>query len=459
MILLFLLTTLTREIIAADSHHIDASIALDSTGNSYILVFKGFQSLHTGYLHLYYKNNGNWLVDTIESNNVVYEGDLVISRDGCVWCSYTLHCDTISYFIVAHRDSIGWIKDTVGIRTSNQAASFWGSMITTDSSGVPHITYIAWATFDPEKQVVYHTFLKDSIWQKEIVDSCYNASPIGSTMDIDTQNHIHMSYFLINPSGVKLMYTQKIESNWYYTIIDSMYYPPYSAASIKINPVSDFPSVVYQHTDPYELLYKYYNGTSWITDVVHPLSIINSEKALDFDSLGNPRLSCDTPTGSCIAYKDSLGWHEIPFPPLPPPLNDYYAGGLRVGPHGTIHTVARAVDWNTFYNEIHYIYGTIEPGIEEDERLKVKGERLNLMVWPNAVRDNAQIQCAIPERQRISLNLYDIVGRKVKTITEGTVDTGVYSYRLDSSDLGSGVYFVILEGERESKREKILIVR
>ncbi|MEO0137715.1 MAG: T9SS type A sorting domain-containing protein [candidate division WOR-3 bacterium] len=98
-------------------------------------------------------------------------------------------------------------------------------------------------------------------------------------------------------------------------------------------------------------------------------------------------------------------------------------------------------------------------GIEENKRLKVEGERLKLEVLPSVVKDNAQIQFTVPERQRIIMNLYDIIGRKVKMIAEGTVEPGVYSYRLDSSDLNSGVYFFILQGERESKTKKLLIVR
>src|SRR4030042_6676043 len=135
ILLLFLLTTWTTEVITSDSHRIDASIALDSTATPYILVFKGYPP---GYLRLYYKNNGNWLIDTIESNKIVYEGDIAIDRYNHIWCSYTLQCDTVWYFIVAHKDSTDWIKDTVGIRLPNQAASFYCSMIDIDSCGSPH---------------------------------------------------------------------------------------------------------------------------------------------------------------------------------------------------------------------------------------------------------------------------------------------------------------------------------
>jgi len=80
-------------------------------------------------------------------------------------------------------------------------------------------------------------------------------------------------------------------------------------------------------------------------------------------------------------------------------------------------------------------------------------------VHPNIFAHNALIQYSIPNKQAIRLDLYDIVGRKIKTIAEGIVETGRYSYKLDSSNLSSGVYFLILQGEKETKTQKILIVR
>ncbi len=82
-----------------------------------------------------------------------------------------------------------------------------------------------------------------------------------------------------------------------------------------------------------------------------------------------------------------------------------------------------------------------------------------LKVLPNIVRRTAQVQFAIPEKQHIILKIYDILGRNVKTITEGIVEPGTYSYRLDLSKLSSGVYFLLLEGKKEIKTKKVLIVK
>lgn len=82
-----------------------------------------------------------------------------------------------------------------------------------------------------------------------------------------------------------------------------------------------------------------------------------------------------------------------------------------------------------------------------------------MKVLPNIFTHNTLIQYSIPDKQAIHLDLYDIIGRRVKTIAMGVVESGIYSYKLDSSNLTSGIYFLILEGEKETKTQKILIVR
>jgi hypothetical protein len=82
-----------------------------------------------------------------------------------------------------------------------------------------------------------------------------------------------------------------------------------------------------------------------------------------------------------------------------------------------------------------------------------------LKVFPNIVRRSTQFQYTIPKKQRIILSLYDIVGRKVATFVDGFIEPGIYSYNFDSSNLSQGIYFLILKGERDTRTEKVLVVR
>jgi hypothetical protein len=84
---------------------------------------------------------------------------------------------------------------------------------------------------------------------------------------------------------------------------------------------------------------------------------------------------------------------------------------------------------------------------------------LKLSVMPNVTTNNIEIQWMVANKQHIRLVLYDIVGRKIAMITEGIMEAGTYSYKFATTHLNSGVYFLILEGEKETRTKKILIVR
>ncbi|MEO0162547.1 MAG: hypothetical protein ABIL39_11045 [candidate division WOR-3 bacterium] len=44
-------------------------------------------------------------------------------------------------------------------------------------------------------------------------------------------------------------------------------------------------------------------------------------------------------------------------------------------------------------------------------------------------------------------------------IVDGIFEPGNYTYNLNSGHYNSGIYFLILAGEREKKSQKIMIVR
>lgn len=82
-----------------------------------------------------------------------------------------------------------------------------------------------------------------------------------------------------------------------------------------------------------------------------------------------------------------------------------------------------------------------------------------LQILPSIVSRYASLRYLIPEKQRIDLKLYDIIGREVMIIKSGIVDAGLHSYSLNTSNLSSGIYFFILESEKEKITQKILIIK
>ncbi|MGQ9665657.1 MAG: hypothetical protein ACUVUH_10070 [bacterium] len=108
---------------------------------------------------------------------------------------------------------------------------------------------------------------------------------------------------------------------------------------------------------------------------------------------------------------------------------------------------------------IYWNYVPVVGGIEERDRhiSNTKGYRLESP--PLIIGHNAELEFSISERQHICLVLYDGLGRKAMTITQGMFEPGVYAVCLDTSHLSSGVYFLVLEGQKGRKSQKVLILR
>jgi len=83
---------------------------------------------------------------------------------------------------------------------------------------------------------------------------------------------------------------------------------------------------------------------------------------------------------------------------------------------------------------------------------------------PNPFNPSTTISFTLPERERLSLSIYDVKGRLVKTLVDETVDGG-YQERVwegkdaNGSPVGSGVYFYRLTAADKTLTKKMVIVR
>jgi hypothetical protein len=78
--------------------------------------------------------------------------------------------------------------------------------------------------------------------------------------------------------------------------------------------------------------------------------------------------------------------------------------------------------------------------------------------FPTPTRGAATVQFAVPERQRVTLRLYDALGRRVRTLVEGTRN-GRQQVRLHTTDLSSGVYFLRLQAGGSTQTRRVTVVQ
>jgi hypothetical protein len=92
---------------------------------------------------------------------------------------------------------------------------------------------------------------------------------------------------------------------------------------------------------------------------------------------------------------------------------------------------------------------TIERGVQE---LQLLGTH------PNPARQRATVRYALPEKQETTIRLYDILGRRVRTVLNENRE-GRHERTLDVGALPSGVYFLRLRAGGETRTQKLTIVR
>jgi hypothetical protein len=79
--------------------------------------------------------------------------------------------------------------------------------------------------------------------------------------------------------------------------------------------------------------------------------------------------------------------------------------------------------------------------------------------YPNPVSAQATIEYAVPEKAAVTVEVYDVLGRRVATLVNGKKEAGEYSVRLNANDLSSGTYFYRMRAGNFTKTRRMVVVR
>ncbi|MGB9697143.1 MAG: T9SS type A sorting domain-containing protein [Ignavibacteria bacterium] len=79
--------------------------------------------------------------------------------------------------------------------------------------------------------------------------------------------------------------------------------------------------------------------------------------------------------------------------------------------------------------------------------------------YPNPFNTMTVIKYALKKRSYVNLKLYDIKGKEIFKLVEQVQDIGEYEYRLDASNLSSGIYFYRLNVNGFTDVKKMLLLK
>ncbi len=78
---------------------------------------------------------------------------------------------------------------------------------------------------------------------------------------------------------------------------------------------------------------------------------------------------------------------------------------------------------------------------------------------PNPFNPSTVIEYKLPEKSKVVLSVYDIIGNKVATLVNGVKEAGIHSVQFDAANLASGVYFYRLTTNNNSFIKKMLLLK
>ncbi|MBN1780323.1 lamin tail domain-containing protein [bacterium] len=153
-----------------------------------------------------------------------------------------------------------------------------------------------------------------------------------------------------------------------------------------------------------------------------------------------------------VAYQDADGW------PAKADGEGYSLVPVDLNPGGD---QADAGDWRASLH-VHGSPGEDDTessgsGIQDSDRVTAFGLGQN---YPNPFNPATVISYRIPEAAFVTLTVYDIRGREVRTLVNEYQDSNSYSKRFDAGSLSSGVYFYRLKADQKVIwTKKMLLMR
>jgi hypothetical protein len=126
---------------------------------------------------------------------------------------------------------------------------------------------------------------------------------------------------------------------------------------------------------------------------------------------------------------------------------------------GTVgQPVIGVTEGGSYRNEIGFWYmpGWVLTGVAEDELpLRTQfGQN-----FPNPFNPVTTIGYSLATPAHVSIKVYDVSGREVRTLVDADMEPGRYSETLDAAGLAGGVYFARMVADEYTELKKLVLIK
>lgn len=153
---------------------------------------------------------------------------------------------------------------------------------------------------------------------------------------------------------------------------------------------------------------------------------------------------------------NSFYYEQIPFPEsgcYELTVNDASGNGLSNGMYSILDQDLESL-WEgepfTYVAKADLAYQMI---VDIDEQLTTD----NINVYPNPVNGDATIEFSLYNNSDVSVSLFDVLGKNIMNVFEGSLPTGSNKVNLNANNLVKGIYFVKIEAGNNVVTKKIMV--
>jgi hypothetical protein len=116
-------------------------------------------------------------------------------------------------------------------------------------------------------------------------------------------------------------------------------------------------------------------------------------------------------------------------------------------------------NWDGFRGRCVILSEDTSLRVDADEPRAPLPQNVSMTIHPNPFNSSTQIEFTLPTTQRVSLRLYDVLGREVAVMMNEIQTAGRHRLTFDASGLPSGVYLCRLEAGEMMQTRKIVLLK